>query len=722
MAHGLVSQADIWREYKVELRYLIQFYVACLALNIIALPVCYKIFGKFKDGGAIFGKSIGLYISGYIMWFLSSVHVLKFTNAFCITVMILAAIALYAPVVYRIKKKEDKGFIIYLSEHKKAMIISEIAFLVLFVVLNWIFAHRIPGTDTERMMDLGYMVTMSKTDYMPPLDMWAAGEHINYYYFGQYIMTYLSKVSLIPVEYGYTFGYYMIPSWALVAVFSLVFSITQSRIAGVISAAASMLSGNFHYVVFSGIAPFIWDILKLEGDRPGYWFADSTRYIGYVPEVSNDKTISEFPSYSFIVGDLHAHVVNVLAVVVILAILWSYLSNIKSRFNKEATIFGICCNAHFILIGFYLGISCMSNYWDFPIYYVVSGSIVLFGMMRTIGIKKKLWGYVAISGLFIMLINVATSFLFNLKFNKMVEGIGIVEKRSMFYQLMLLWGFPVIASICFYVLLIQRKKLTDRSLYVLLLTLCSIGLVIIPEFIFIKDIYIDGFPRANTMFKLGYQAFIMFGICLGIIINAYWNEAKEVEDFRGYVYRRTAIVIGLIVLLTTGYSVSAVKMWVTNLSKESYAGFDASKTIKELNMEEIPAINALKNIVESGDEKQPIVLEADGDSFTNCCRVSVLTGYPTILGWHTHEWLWHNSHSYMDQRRIEVEEIYTGENTEHTHFILDKYGVDYIFIGLKEYEKFEVVQNGILESMGDVVYCEPSESGKLIEIIKVHQH
>nr|MCR4749282.1 hypothetical protein [Lachnospiraceae bacterium] len=174
-------------------------------------------------------------------------------------------------------------------------------------------------------------------------------------------------------------------------------------------------------------------------------------------------------------------------------------------------------------------------------------------------------------------------------------------------------------------------------------------------------------------------------------------------------------------LMTLGYPITATKSWISSLKKENYGGFDASKTIREMNAADMPAIEALINIVEHSDKRQPIVLEADGDSYTNTCRVSVLTGYPTILGWHTHEWLWHDSHSYMEMRRLDVESIYTSEDIDNTRNILKKYDVDYIFIGAKEYERFEVVQNGILESLGEVVYCAANEDGQLVEIIKINK-
>ena len=64
---------------------------------------------------------------------------------------------------------------------------------------------------------------------------------------------------------------------------------------------AVSIAGNMHYVVYAQIIPLIQ---KLKGEEvSSYWFPDATRYIGFNPDVP-DKTIHEFPCYSFVLGDL----------------------------------------------------------------------------------------------------------------------------------------------------------------------------------------------------------------------------------------------------------------------------------------------------------------------------------------------------------------------------------------------------------------------------------
>ena len=59
-----------------------------------------------------------------------------------------------------------------------------------------------------------------------------------------------------------------------------------------------------------------------------------------------------------------------------------------------------------------------------------------------------------------------------------------------------------------------------------------------------RDIYEESYARSNTMFKLTYQAFILFGICMSYIITRFllWKKERILQVFGG---------IGLVLLLWT---------------------------------------------------------------------------------------------------------------------------------------------------------------------------
>src|SRR5699024_7776293 len=70
-----------------------------------------------------------------------------------------------------------------------------------------------------------------------------------------------------------------------------------------------------------------------------------------------------------------------------------------------------------------------------------------------------------------------------------------------------------------------RAPLSD--IFAGVLGVCAIGLFVIPEIVYVRDIYEEYYARSNTMFKLTYQAFILFGIVMGYIITRFLTWKKE---------------------------------------------------------------------------------------------------------------------------------------------------------------------------------------------------
>lgn len=96
--------------------------------------------------------------------------------------------------------------------------------------------------------------------------------------------------------------------------------------------------------------------------------------------------------------------------------------------------------------------------------------------------------------------------------------------------------------------------------------------------------------------------------------------------------------IGLVLLLWTfGYFGTSVYSWFGNVFDLSeYRGLDATAYLENVFSEDAGAIRWLDETIEG----QPVVLEANGDSYSDYERVSAMTGLPTVLGWYVHEWLW----------------------------------------------------------------------------------
>ena len=211
------------------------------------------------------------------------------------------------------------------------------------------------------------------------------------------------------------------------------------------------------------------------------------------------------------------------------------------------------------------------------------------------------------------------------------------------------------------------------------------------------------------MFKLTYQAFILFGIVMGYILVRFltWKKEHIIKAFGA---------VGLVCLLwTCGYFGTAVYSWFGNvLDPSEYRGLDATAYLENVFPEDASAIRWLDETVEG----QPVVLEANGDSYSDYERVSAMTGLPTVLGWYVHEWLWRGDTLDLNTRSADVEQIYTSSDPDLVEELLQKYQVSYIFVGSKEREKYTALNEAVLQQVGEIVYQDEQTGTYILQIVR----
>lgn len=692
------------------------WWMMVLILGIAFMPLTAKVFSRFRDGGWIFSKAIGIFISGYVMWILSCMHILKFTVKNCLLVALLCLAVNYL-YFWRYKKKHSNSF----RWNVKLILLEEVLFFVLFGVWTYLVCYDPAAYGTEKFMDYGFMTSMMRTEYLPPQDTWYSGEAINYYYGGQYLAAFLTKLSGISVGKGYNFMRTMISAMAFVLPFSVVYQLLyklqlrhEQRVKKTVTVLGSALAGlavafcgNMHYVLYSLIPTILsW----FTGNPVSYYYPNSTRYIGHNPEVAGDKTIHEFPSYSFVVGDLHAHMVNLIFVLVVvgLALSWALRVERKKKMEfKEALL-----QPEIWLIGFFTGMFRWTNYWDFPIYFVVGGCVVFFVNIRLYRKNaKRFWITTIAQAAEVLLIGFVASLPFTLTFDKIASQVKLTHSHSAIYQLIILWGLPFVIAISFVVsrILSYRKqtkeqeqkgsllsffaKMPVEDLFIFLMALCAMGLVLMPEVIYMEDIYTTAY-RANTMFKLTYQAFTLFGLVMAyVLVRMLLLNKKKAKLCAG-------VGLGML-LLTAGYGFNAIHSRFGNvLDLNRFKGIDASIYVSESFNSDYEAVCWLNENI-SG---QPVVLEANGDSYTGYERVSVATGLPTVLGWYVHQWLWRGDTDAINERAEDVKTIYTSTNKDLVKQMIQLYDVEYIYIGNLERQKYPELNDLLLQEIGEVVY------------------
>ena len=727
---AFLLQGDVWTFWT--------WYLLALVLGAVAMPLTGRLFRRFQDRGWMFSKVTAIAVSGFLTWFLVAVKIIKFTTMTCIVVTLVCAAA--SLILYC--REQKAGFECIPFAHLDLVYAEELLFFAAFLLWTYFAGFHPAAYGTEKFMDYGFMEAMMRSKTLPATDLWYSQGKINYYYGGQYFAVFLTKLSGAKVELTYNLMRTFVAGLAFAMPFSLVHQMVTDRlgktgsrwkkalpsVTGILAGISVSIAGNMHYVVYGQIIPFIQ---KLKGEEvSSYWFPDATRYIGFNPDVE-DKTIHEFPCYSFVLGDLHAHVVDIMFVLLLLGLLYAWMKKVRTtelsgesmsrrEFWKKQLLM-----PQLLAAGALLGMFHWTNYWDFVIYFVVTCGAALF--MNIIGQKGKIrWalGVTAAQAAEILILATVIILPFTLQFDtsNMVQGIALAKHHSLPHQLLVLWGLPGILTILFVVsLLIEKLRGAEQKslyhlltsirlpdLFAVLMGLCAIGLVLIPELVYVRDIYENRNARANTMFKLTYQAYIMFGMTMIYAI------------FRLLVIGKNKILkvlafIGLFFFVwTCGYFGNSVHSWFGEVWKPSqYKGLNATAFLETDFPEDVNGIRWLKENISDA----PVVLEANGDSYSEYERVSAMTGLPTIMGWYVHEWLWRGNLSDLNAKIEEIQEIYTSTDEARVKELLEEYNVSYIFVGSCERNKYGAdMNNDLLKSLGEVVFQDSEYPTYIVKI------
>ncbi|HEX8924034.1 MAG TPA: DUF2298 domain-containing protein, partial [Patescibacteria group bacterium] len=290
---------------------------------------------------------------------------------------------------------------------------------------------------------------------------------------------------------------------------------------------------------------------------------------------------------------------------------------------------------------------------------------------------------------------------FSLNFIPMVEGLRWSDAHTPFYQLFVLYGgfWLIIVPFIFLVLsnLFRRKNISTSDIFVFSLFITATILIIIPEIGYVKDIYIYEHRRANTMFKLVYEAFMMYALVSGYVVTRLVNLKNRLAK---NIFRIIFILVFAIHMI---YPYFAIKSYYGLKTYQGIYGLNYLKNSYPDNYNAILWMN--KNI-----QGQPVILEAVGDSYTTFNQVSVATGLPTIEGWIVHEWLWRGGYDRPAARQAEVQKVYEAVKSDDALPILQKYNVRYIFVGDKEREKYPKLNEKIFPGLGAKIVFESGDT------------
>ena len=356
------------------------------AIGLAAFPIAYLLLPRLRDRGYSLSKPLGILLIGYASWILSQAHVLP-SERLSLTALLLAMAVFSAWYAWR-HLPEFRELVV---RERVPILAAEGLFLLFFI--GWtLFRAYDPSIDhTEQPMDFALLNASIESSTGTPEDLWLRGEPVSYYYFGYWMMGAVTEISGVPSRVSYNLAMALIPAMAAAGIFGLVYGVVGAQAvkrryammgglaATLLMGVAANLEGVLEFLSANGALGqrfYGWvGIEGLEGpaDVPTqswtptefWWWFRATRVINtFDGDRGIDYTIQEFPLFSFVLGDLHPHMMAIPFALLFVALCWNLLGSPTVRL-RDLTLWTYL---PLLALGLSLGGLGFVNMWDLPVY------------------------------------------------------------------------------------------------------------------------------------------------------------------------------------------------------------------------------------------------------------------------------------------------------------------------------------------------------------------
>ena len=410
-----------WLQNKYPVVGLVIWYVFVFLLGVLTYPIIRLVMPGLGDKGYALSRTLGLVILAYVPWLLGALGV-PHTR---VTIgLVLAAIAVAGLGLGWTRRDE------LLEEWKsnsRHFLMIEGIFLSFFLFDLFIRLGNPdlwhPAKGGERPMDFSYFNAVIKSTTFPPYDPWFAGGYINYYYYGFVLVG--TPVKLLGIVPSIAYNFILPTLFAIVATsaFSIAWNLVERVenrriessdysplstlyslpfIAGLAAALFMAVIGNLGTIqmVFQALARLavpggdltgidflqrlvyagqgLYKTIAQGVALPigrGEWYWNPSRVIPHGP----GNEITEFPFFTFLYSDLHAHMIVLAMTTFVIA--WA-LATVRARRTSLLSL---------VIGALVIGALYPTNLSDIYTYLPVGLTALVYAIWRSSDVPKMGW-------------------------------------------------------------------------------------------------------------------------------------------------------------------------------------------------------------------------------------------------------------------------------------------------------------------------------------------
>ena len=725
-------------------------YLVITVISALVYPVVFNICTGLSDRGFSLMRPAGIVIAFLPLW--AGGNLLGVSNSG----WIMLASSVVIGVVFLLRRHTRDGLTRFARDRWRRILVFESAGLSTYLayVLFRGFNPDIHGT--EKPMELAFLNASIRSPELPVPDPWFAGEPINYYYFGYAVFGAFGDVTAIPGDQLFNLALAATFSFALVAAAGMAANLSHAfgtpgwalpTASGLLAAFLLMFSGNLHAArAFVRSPAETLDAGWWEGVG---WGASRVIHDSGFNGDGQRAVITEFPAFSWILGDLHPHVLAYPWMIATFGLIVNLF--LLLRFSADS-------RAHLpasIALGAGIGVLYSANTWDVPVIVTIS----------VLALVAALWSdrprELLLAGTAVAVSAVATAVPFAWHYTSAAgdragespgvagaipgvdflrTSIGYVDwSRSSTSEILTVHGsflaLVIVVALCLVLrergiqeqkqwmvlvpagslvlvvlaiaadapavallgipafglaLLAYRRGWNDPRSFTLLVVVLVLAVLISTEFIFVRDPFGD---RMNTVFKFSFQVWALLAITIAALLPDAIRQLRGTHS--SAVVAGALSIIAAVLLASSVYAPLSAFRWSDDFQRwRGIAGLDNLAQTSPAESEAISWLNDNRGDI-------GVLVEAPGCSYGTDNglphnRVSMATGIPTIVGWNGHQWQWRRNQraqaAEIAPRAEDVRAIY--ESAPVAGDILDRYRVTHLYIGIHEREGYSACELG----------------------------